>query len=346
MNQEKTGKFIAISRKKLNITQQELANKLGVTDKAVSKWENGRGLMDISLLKPLSEILNVSIIELINGELMDNVALKEEPYDIIEYSVCYTKEKINISRIRTIFAVIISILLLVILSFIFFKSIMLKKYTVEQIHEYENIIKKLDFTNSIEIYKKIINENEYLIFPEFKIRNDFSDFKTITELEDYEILKYLKFDEYDNLEAAFRASKDNQLIEKFKKNFDEVPIGEDAIFIDEDREYFLIKNNINNDLDFLNYINQKYYLNSNLFTSLRQMEENYNFNNFVQISLPDIKKSAKIIGDYEGYIFDVQEDIREVHILKNNKDYIFTFIGEEMIKDEYIVDLLSTLKFK
>ena len=63
MNQEKIGKFISELRKKKNMTQLDLANKLGVTDRAISKWENGRGLPDLSLLKPLCEELNISINE-------------------------------------------------------------------------------------------------------------------------------------------------------------------------------------------------------------------------------------------------------------------------------------------
>lgn len=68
MNQEKIGKFIAKMRKEKNMTQVEMANKLGITDRAVSKWENGRGLPDISLLKNLSQILDISITELLSGE--------------------------------------------------------------------------------------------------------------------------------------------------------------------------------------------------------------------------------------------------------------------------------------
>ena len=68
MNQEKIGKFIYDLRKKYNLTQAELANKLHVTAQAISKWENGRGVPDIELLKKLSEEFNVSIKELIDGE--------------------------------------------------------------------------------------------------------------------------------------------------------------------------------------------------------------------------------------------------------------------------------------
>ena len=68
MNQEKIGKFIYDLRKKYNLTQAELANRLHVTAQAVSKWENGRGVPDIELLKKLSEEFDVSISELIEGE--------------------------------------------------------------------------------------------------------------------------------------------------------------------------------------------------------------------------------------------------------------------------------------
>lgn len=68
MNQEKIGKFIYDLRKKYNLTQAELASRLHVTAQAVSKWENGRGVPDIELLKRLSEEFDVSISELIEGE--------------------------------------------------------------------------------------------------------------------------------------------------------------------------------------------------------------------------------------------------------------------------------------
>jgi len=68
MDQEKIGKFIAECRKEKGMTQNELAGKLGVTDKAVSKWENGRCMPDISLLRTLTEELGITINELLSGE--------------------------------------------------------------------------------------------------------------------------------------------------------------------------------------------------------------------------------------------------------------------------------------
>lgn len=72
MDQIKIGKFIAELRKEQKMTQLDLATKIGVTDRAVSKWENGRGLPDISLISPLCETLSISINELLEGERIEN----------------------------------------------------------------------------------------------------------------------------------------------------------------------------------------------------------------------------------------------------------------------------------
>ena len=71
MDQIKIGKFIAELRKEHNMTQLVLADKLGVSDRAISKWENGRGLPEVSLMKPLCEILGITLDELMNGERVE-----------------------------------------------------------------------------------------------------------------------------------------------------------------------------------------------------------------------------------------------------------------------------------
>lgn len=72
MNNYVTGNLIKELRKKKQMTQVELANKLLVSEKTISKWETGRGLPDISLIEPLSRALDVSILELFNGEQIIN----------------------------------------------------------------------------------------------------------------------------------------------------------------------------------------------------------------------------------------------------------------------------------
>lgn len=67
MDAEKTGRFICENRKKHGLSQKELAEQLHITDKAVSKWERGISFPDISLLIPLSEILDVRLYDLLTG---------------------------------------------------------------------------------------------------------------------------------------------------------------------------------------------------------------------------------------------------------------------------------------
>lgn len=68
MDQTKTGKFIATCRKEKNLTQAQLAEIMGVSDRAVSKWETGRSMPDTSLMLELCETLGINVNELLTGE--------------------------------------------------------------------------------------------------------------------------------------------------------------------------------------------------------------------------------------------------------------------------------------
>ena len=71
MNQIKIGRFIAECRKKANLTQMQLADKLSITDKAISKWERGISMPDTSIMLELCDILGISVNELLSGEKID-----------------------------------------------------------------------------------------------------------------------------------------------------------------------------------------------------------------------------------------------------------------------------------
>lgn len=72
MDCKRTGKFIYEMRVRKGFTQKELADKLNITDRAVSKWERGLGIPDVSLLNELSLVLDVSVSEILNGEKFDD----------------------------------------------------------------------------------------------------------------------------------------------------------------------------------------------------------------------------------------------------------------------------------
>ena len=117
MDQEKIGKFILKLRKEKNMTQQELADMLNVTDRAISHWENGRSIPDVSLFKPLCEIFNITVNELLSGEILDkNTFIKKSDENIIN-TLTSTKETRRRSKLIVSILFICIIVLLAIIIF-------------------------------------------------------------------------------------------------------------------------------------------------------------------------------------------------------------------------------------
>lgn len=116
MDQEKIGKFILKLRKDKKMTQQELADKLNVTDRAVSHWENGRSIPDVSLFKSICEVFDISVNELITGEKLSKEKLiKQSDENIINTLKDSDKHKRKSKSIITILIIGIIILLIAIL---------------------------------------------------------------------------------------------------------------------------------------------------------------------------------------------------------------------------------------
>ena len=117
MNQEKIGKFIAKQRKLKKLTQEDLAEQLGITKNAVSKWERGLCLMDMSLLKPLSNILKVSVNDILAGEIIEEKDIEK----ISEENIIKLTELVNLKSMK--YGIIGMSLFSIILIFIsFFKN--------------------------------------------------------------------------------------------------------------------------------------------------------------------------------------------------------------------------------
>ena len=111
MDQEKIGRFIAKLRKEKNMTQKELAESLEITDRAISKWENGRGMPDLSLLTPLCEILGVSINELLSGERLDKKDYQEKLEENFINTIDYIdKKNVKSNTIKSIIWLVVGII--------------------------------------------------------------------------------------------------------------------------------------------------------------------------------------------------------------------------------------------
>ena len=95
MNQEKIGKFIAECRKDKGMTQSELAEKLGVTDKSIGNWENGRNMPDLSLFKPLCDELGITINDLLSGEKISKEKYQEKFEENIVNTIDYSNKRVH-----------------------------------------------------------------------------------------------------------------------------------------------------------------------------------------------------------------------------------------------------------
>ena len=78
MNQIQIGRFIADCRKELNMTQRQIAERLGITNRAVSKWDTGKSMPDASLMLELCETLHISVNELLCGKRLNELEERKE----------------------------------------------------------------------------------------------------------------------------------------------------------------------------------------------------------------------------------------------------------------------------
>lgn len=121
MDQIKIGKFIQEKRKEKNITQSELAEKLGITDRAISKWERGICLPDASNMRELCELLGISINDLFSGE---EVSMKEDKKQIEENLLLLKKENEDQNKML----LNIEVVLMTIISIFFIGLVVLTEY--------------------------------------------------------------------------------------------------------------------------------------------------------------------------------------------------------------------------
>ena len=106
MNQLMTGKFISQKRKEKNLTQEQLAEKLGVSNKTVSKWETGKCMPDYSVVKNLCEELCITVAELMDGEATDEKSVRtyddEQIMDLLRRTQELEKQKNILSGVLLI----------------------------------------------------------------------------------------------------------------------------------------------------------------------------------------------------------------------------------------------------
>lgn len=120
MDQIKIGKFISEKRKEVKLTQSELAEKLNITDRAISKWENGKSMPDSGIIPELCKILNITITDLFNGEIVDmkdNKKIEENILDAIKQKEISDKKLLDLEMVLGITVVTFFIIIVIAISY-------------------------------------------------------------------------------------------------------------------------------------------------------------------------------------------------------------------------------------
>ena len=111
MDQEKIGKFIAERRKAVSLTQMQLAEKLNITDRAVSKWETGRAMPDSSIMLELCDILKITVNDLLSGEVVSvdnyNKEMEKNLLEMIKQKEQADKKLLTVEWVLGILSIII-----------------------------------------------------------------------------------------------------------------------------------------------------------------------------------------------------------------------------------------------
>ena len=116
MDQKKTGDFLKELRKEQSLTQEQVAEKLGVSSRTISRWETGTYMPDISMLVDIAEMYDVDVREIIDGERKQenmNIEVKETAIKMADYSVMEKKNLLKWIRLMSISIMIVSVCLII-----------------------------------------------------------------------------------------------------------------------------------------------------------------------------------------------------------------------------------------
>ncbi len=296
MNYEKIGLFIKEKRKELNLTQKELASKLSITDKAISKWERGLGFPDVSLLEDLSTTLNISILELIKGESIDD-DIKIETDNYIKETLSITesehlrKRKELINKILSFIIIGISTLI-VILNIIQIINLNQSYSRTINSHDKEYLNNKL---NIIESKYNLINNNigkfqegDYKVII-YYLNDLINDLKS-EDIVNKNTVNYKTFDLY-MLEYTrhFKYNSNNvyniiQILSKYTDN--ELLISYSALYSQTSDN--LTANDINHNYSITDVAKYKilnndnnYYFSNNNYITIKEKYLNYKMSNLI-----------------------------------------------------------------
>ena len=302
MNQQKIGKFIQEKRKEKELSQLELAEKLGVSNRTISKWENGNSMPDYSIINDLCKELDISINELLSGENLTEENYQKKLEENIVSTIDYNNKKRN-KIIRKFILFIIVLLIVYILYKTFITYIYYKDNTVHEDNTFpinqsiENINIRNNGMSNAQVYYDVLN---MYIPDEFEMVTDKAKSNFVMD----NCVPYIKgLKNRDTFDAMILICVNPIDI----TNMEDLGI-RNTIFPWMDTYSLLRKYNVHDSVDLIKFYQDHYDFKQNLFTSSDDIKINYIARNYVTLTLGAYDTFYYLDNDLRGYSIEYFKD--------------------------------------
>lgn len=341
MNQQKIGKFIQERRKEKNLTQVELAEKLGVSNRTISKWENGNSLPDYSMFNDLCKELDISINELLSGEKLTNENYQEKLeknfVDTIDYN-----NKIRNKKIRKF----VFLLIFIIFVYLLYKWFVVWYYgphndIYDDQFPYNDNISSLEISNNGMANKKLDNNWLNVYVPE--------EFKLITD----KAKSGLVIDECDLYAKDLKVKDDFEAAVLICNRFGDSVYNLDSFGINStmfpffDPYKVIEKYDIKDTIDLLKYHENHYNDETNIFTSIKRIQMNYIARNYSELTLASYSKFYYLEGSLRGYLIVSNGDFAkyQAYFIFGDNAYSITLFNRNSDYFDYdkMIEVISSI---
>ena len=295
MNQQKIGKFIQEKRKEKDLSQQQLAEKLGVSNRTISKWENGNGMPDYSIINDLCTELDISINELFSGEELTEENYQKKFEENFVSAIDYNNKKRN-KRIRKFIIFIIVLILVYLLYKAFIAYLYYRDYSIHEDNSFpvNQNIETIKIYNNHMANTKVLDDRLNMYIPE--------EFELVTDRAKSHFVK-------DDCVPYVKGLVDNNTFDAMIlicfqpidiSNMENLGIRSSVIpWLD---PYSLLqKYDIHDTVDIIKYYEKHYDFKQNIFTKSDDIKINYIARTYTTLTIPSYDKFYYLENDLRGY---------------------------------------------
>lgn len=332
MNQKKIGKFIQERRKSKEYTQVELAEKLGVSNRTISSWENGNSLPDYSMFQDLCNELDISINELLSGEKLTEENYQKKLEENFVSTIDYNNKKRN-QKIKNFIIFIIVLIVIYLLYKAFIAYFYYKDYSHHEDNSfpYNKNIKTIQIDNNGKANIEVSHDELNIYIPdEFELITDKAKSNFVT----------------DNCEPYIKGLIDNNnfdamiLICNNRRAFD---IGNmdyhginSTLFPWMDVYSLLEKYNIHDSIDLIKFYQNHYSFKQNIFTSSDDIKINYIARTYSNFTIPSYDSFYYLENDLRGYTVETSK--RDNHYFQ---DTVLTYKDGVYSENSYGISFMN-----